>query len=64
MNRLKYDRLVDLFKLLLKPIKYRLLLGELTPHQSANSKVLASMIFYIGRQAASVHSHVLVRVNN
>ncbi|CAF2525734.1 unnamed protein product [Rotaria sp. Silwood2] len=45
--------------LLLKPVKYRLILGHLTSHQSANLKVLASVMLYIGRRAVGSKSHIL-----
>ena len=50
-----------LFKLLIKPIKYRLVLGELTAKQSANLKVLASVLLYVGRRAVNSMSQILVR---
>ncbi|UJR35904.1 hypothetical protein I4U23_028647 [Adineta vaga] len=45
--------------LLTKPIKYRLLLGQLTPNQAASLKVLASVIFYVGRRAVKSHPQIL-----
>ena len=49
------------FQLLIKPIKYRLLLGQLTASQAANSKVLASVILYVARRAVGVAPSILVR---
>ncbi|CAF2052016.1 unnamed protein product [Rotaria magnacalcarata] len=45
--------------LLIKPIKYRFLLGELPTNQSASLKVLASVIFYVGRRAVKSISQIL-----
>ncbi|CAF3539007.1 unnamed protein product [Adineta steineri] len=45
--------------LLTKPIKYRLLLGQLTPTQSASLKVLASILFYVGRRAVKSSPQIL-----
>ncbi|CAF4565927.1 unnamed protein product, partial [Rotaria socialis] len=46
--------------LLLKPVKYRFILGHLTPNESISLKVLASVIFYIGRRAVGSKSQLLV----
>ncbi|CAM4878265.1 unnamed protein product [Rotaria socialis] len=45
--------------LLLKPVKYRFILGHLTPNESISLKVLASVIFYIGRRAVGSKSQLL-----
>ncbi|CAF0970934.1 unnamed protein product [Rotaria sp. Silwood1] len=45
--------------LLLKPVKYRLILGHLTSNQSINLKVLASVMLYIGRRTVGSKSHIL-----
>ena len=44
----------------MKPIKYRLLLGELSNAQTASLKVLATVIFYVGRRAVKSNPHILV----
>ena len=49
-----------LFQLLIKPVKYRLILGQLKPNQSASLKVLASIILYIGRRVVGGKSQMLV----
>ncbi|CAM2713429.1 unnamed protein product [Rotaria socialis] len=45
--------------LLIKPIKYRFLLGELPTNQAASLKVLASVILYVGRRAVKSISQIL-----
>lgn len=52
------------FKLLMKPIKYRLMLGQLTNPQTASLKVLATIMFYVGRRAAKTIPQILVCNNN
>jgi len=52
--------LVLLLQLLIKPIKYRLVLGQLTPSQSASLKVLSSVMLYLGRRTAGPNSQILV----
>ena len=47
-------------QLLMKPIKYRLLLGQLSPTQNSSLKVLASIMLYIGRRAAKTIPQILV----
>lgn len=44
----------------MKPIKYRLILGQLTDTQTASLKVLASVMFYVGRRAAKSVPQILV----
>ena len=51
------------FKLLIKPIKYRLILGQLQSNQSVNLKILASVMLYLGRRTAGPKSHILVCQN-
>jgi len=50
-----------LLQLLIKPIKYRLMLGQLTSAQSASLKVLASVMLYVGRRAVKSTPQILVR---
>jgi hypothetical protein len=45
----------------MKPIKYRLLLGQLPNTQTESLKVLASVMFYVGRRAAKSIPQILVR---
>ncbi|CAF1128025.1 unnamed protein product [Rotaria sordida] len=45
--------------LLIKPTKYRFILGELPKNQLVSLKVLASVIFYIGRRAVKSSSQIL-----
>ncbi|CAF0753356.1 unnamed protein product [Rotaria sp. Silwood1] len=45
--------------LLIKPIKYRFMLGELTTNQAASLKVLASVILYVGRRAVKSIPQIL-----
>jgi hypothetical protein len=49
-----------LLKLLIKPIKYRLILGQLKFNQAVGLKILASVILYIGRRVAGPKSQALV----
>ncbi|UJR10133.1 hypothetical protein I4U23_014352 [Adineta vaga] len=58
--------LIDLFifralvtTLLIKPIKYRLILGQLTSSQSTSLKVLSSVMLYLGRRTAGSKSEIL-----
>ena len=44
----------------MKPIKYRLMLGQLTDTQSDNLKVLASVMFYVGRRVVKSIPQILV----
>jgi hypothetical protein len=44
----------------MKPVKYRLMLGQLTNTQLASLKVLASVFFYVGRRAAKSIPQILV----
>ncbi|CAF3561273.1 unnamed protein product [Adineta steineri] len=45
--------------LLIKPIKYRLILGQLTENQSISLKVLSSVLFYLGRRTVRPKSQIL-----
>lgn len=45
--------------LLIKPVKYRLILGRLSQNQSANLKVLASIILYVARRAAGRKNQII-----
>ncbi|CAF2650945.1 unnamed protein product [Rotaria sp. Silwood2] len=45
--------------LLIKPIKYRFMLGELTTNQAASLKVLASVMLYVGRRAVKSIPQIL-----
>ena len=40
------------------------MLGQLTPNQTANLKVLASVILYVGRRAAGFNSQTIVCTKN
>lgn len=44
----------------MKPIKYRLMLGQLSAIQTSSLKVLASVILYVGRRAAKTIPQILV----
>lgn len=44
----------------MKPIKYRLMLGQLSTIQTSSLKVLASVILYVGRRAAKTIPQILV----
>lgn len=44
----------------MKPIKYRLILGQLSPTQSSSLKVLASIMLYVGRRVAKSIPQMLV----
>jgi len=44
----------------MKPIKYRLILGQLSNTQTDSLKVLASVMFYVGRLAVKSTPHILV----
>lgn len=44
----------------MKPIKYRLMLGQLSTAQTDSLKVLASVMFYVGRRAAKSIPQILV----
>jgi hypothetical protein len=44
----------------MKPIKYRLILGQLSNTQTDSLKVLASVMFYVGRLAVKSTPRILV----
>jgi len=48
-------------QLLIKPIKYRLLLGQLSDVQSDNLKILASIMFYVGRRTIRSSPGIFVK---
>ncbi|CAF0732903.1 unnamed protein product, partial [Didymodactylos carnosus] len=48
--------------LLCKPIKYRLMLGEISSSQQASLKILATLILYIGRRVCVQSGNILVNI--
>ncbi|CAF0908494.1 unnamed protein product [Adineta ricciae] len=48
---------------LVKPIKYRLVLGQITSSQSTSLKVFSSVLLYLGRRAAGTKSQLIALPN-